>query len=51
MFFMVIFGRTVTSADGSLSGTVKSVHILSSGAIAELQNGDKLPLGAGVKVS
>ncbi len=46
-----LIGRTLTSPDGLTSGTVKSVHILSSGAVAELHNGEKLPLGAGVRIS
>ena len=46
-----LIGRTVTSPDGSISGTVKSVHILSSGALAELESGDRLPLTAGLTIS
>lgn len=44
-------GRTVTSADGSVSGTVASVQITSSGPVATLTNGQSLALGAGVTLS
>ena len=43
---------TVTSADGSTSGTVSSVAIGSGGAVtATLSNGATLALGSGVTVS
>ncbi len=45
-------GRTVTSADGSTSGTVSSVAIGSGGAVtATLTNGSTLALSSGVTVS
>lgn len=44
-------GRTVTSADGTISGAVKSVTIQSDGMIAELENGKKLVIGRGIKIS
>lgn len=43
-------GRTVTSADGKVSGTVSSVQITSTGPVATLADGSTLPLGAGVTV-
>ncbi len=44
-------GRTVTSADGSVSGQVASVQITSAGPVATLSNGSTLVLGAGVTLS
>ena len=46
-----IIGRTVTSADGGISGQVASVQITSSGATATLKDGQTLSLGSGVTVS
>ncbi|HVY43458.1 MAG TPA: flagellar hook assembly protein FlgD [Hyphomicrobiaceae bacterium] len=46
-----LIGRTITSADGSVSGKVQSVSIISGGAVAKLDTGDELPLGAGIKIS
>ena len=47
----VAIGRTVTSADGTLSGTVASVQITSRGPLATLTDGNTLILGPGVTVS
>lgn len=44
-------GRTLTSADGTVSGVVKSVTIQSSGMLAELENGKTMLIGQGVKIS
>ena len=45
-------GRTVTSADGTVSGVVKSVAVGSGGtATATLAGGQTLVLGSGVTVS
>jgi len=44
-------GRTVTSADGSVSGKVESVRIVSGGAVATLENGGQVQLGEGVEVA
>ncbi|WP_201281590.1 flagellar hook assembly protein FlgD [Methylosinus sp. Ce-a6] len=44
-------GKTVSSSDGSSSGTVASVTISSSGATATLTNGSTISLGSGVTVS
>ena len=45
-------GRTATSADGSVSGTVQSVNIASGGSVtANLANGQTLALGGGVTIS
>ncbi|MCI4678796.1 flagellar hook assembly protein FlgD [Rhodoblastus acidophilus] len=44
-------GKTATSADGSVSGTISSVSISSSGATATLTDGNTLSLGTGVTIS
>lgn len=46
-----VIGRTVTSADGSTSGTVASVSITSEGPVATLDSGGQVPLGAGVTIA
>jgi flagellar basal-body rod modification protein FlgD len=46
-----LIGRTVTSPDGSISGKVASVNIITGGAVAVLEDGSFVPLGAGVKIS
>lgn len=46
-----IIGRTVTSADGTLTGTVAEVRLFSDGIIAVLSNGKEIPVLPGVKIS
>lgn len=46
-----VIGRTVTSADGTISGQVASVRITNDGAVAKFSNGDELLLGPGIVVS
>src|SRR5688500_11615264 len=46
-----IIGRTVASEDGSVVGTVAGIRIISGGAVALLQDGRELLLGAGVTVA
>ncbi|MBZ8131802.1 flagellar hook assembly protein FlgD [Afifella sp. IM 167] len=46
-----MIGRTLTSADGSVSGEVKSVRIVSGGLVANLADGSQLEVGAGTVVS
>lgn len=46
-----MIGRTVTSADGSVSGTVASVQPSSNGVVAKLTNGKSLTIESGVTVS
>ena len=46
-----VIGRTVTSADGKISGVVVSVKITSDGPIATLKDGSTLALGPGVVIS
>lgn len=44
-------GRVVTSADGSVSGTVTSVRIASDAPMATLADGRELALTSGVRIS
>jgi len=46
-----VIGRTVTSADGTVSGQVTSVRITSHGPLATLSTGHELLLGQGIVVS
>lgn len=46
-----LIGRTVTSADGTISGKVASVSLYSDGIIAVLESGDKVPMFPGVQIS
>lgn len=46
-----LIGKTVTSADGTVSGKVASVRIVSTGAVAVLESGKEIVMEAGVKVS
>ena len=46
-----IIGRTLTSADGSISGEVSAIRIVTGGAVATLTNGKEITLGAGVTVT
>ncbi|TIP04423.1 MAG: flagellar hook assembly protein FlgD [Mesorhizobium sp.] len=45
-----LIGRSITSADGKTAGTVASVTLSSNGLIAVLQDGTKVPVGAGVSI-
>ncbi|MCK0207926.1 flagellar hook assembly protein FlgD [Starkeya koreensis] len=44
-------GRTVTSADGSVSGRVASVRINSDAPVATLTDGREIALGAGIRIA
>lgn len=44
-------GKTVTSADGSVNGVIKSMSITSSGLLATLTNGKTVTIGSGVTIS
>ena len=44
-------GKTVSSSDGSTSGTIASVTVSLSGATATLTNGSTVTLGSGVTIS
>ncbi|KFG66962.1 flagellar hook assembly protein FlgD [Microvirga sp. BSC39] len=46
-----VIGRTVTTADGKISGQVNSVVITNEGAVARLTSGDNVLLGPGIVVS
>jgi flagellar basal-body rod modification protein FlgD len=46
-----VIGRTISTADGQVSGQVASVTITSEGAVAKLTGGDYILLGPGIIVS
>ena len=46
-----IIGRTITSADGKITGTVAEVRLFSDGIIAVLEDGQEVVVGPGVKIS
>lgn len=46
-----LIGRTLTSADGSISGKVAEVKLYSDGVIAVLTDGQQIPMLPGVKIS
>ncbi len=46
-----LIGRTVTSADEKITGTVASVKLYSDGIIAVLEDGQQVPMLPGVTVS
>jgi flagellar basal-body rod modification protein FlgD len=46
-----VIGRTVSTADGKISGEVLSVTIASDGAVAKLKGGEQILLGPGIIVS
>jgi flagellar basal-body rod modification protein FlgD len=46
-----VIGRTITTADGSVTGKVESVFIASDGAVANLDNGQKVIIGPGIVIS
>ena len=46
-----VIGRTVTSLDGKISGVVKEVTLYADGIVATLENGSRLPITPGVKIS
>jgi len=46
-----IIGRTITSADGTVTGQVQSVKITSEGALARLTNGQDVLLSQGISLS
>ena len=46
-----LIGRTVTSVDGTVSGKVTGIRIISGGAVAILEGGKEVPLTAGVTVT
>lgn len=46
-----LIGRTITSDDGSLTGKIQSLRIVTGGTVAILEDGTQVMLGAGLKVS
>ena len=46
-----LIGRTLTSADGSVTGVVKSIILASDGSLAVLDSGKTIVLGPGITVS
>ncbi len=46
-----LIGRTVTSADGTVSGVVQQVEITDDRAVAVLNNGDRVDIGPGITIS
>jgi flagellar basal-body rod modification protein FlgD len=45
-----VIGRSITSADGSVTGMVAEVRLASTGLIAILGDGTEVPVGPGVTV-
>jgi flagellar basal-body rod modification protein FlgD len=46
-----MIGRTVVSADGTVSGQVLAVRVTSDGPVALLDNGQQIAIGAGVTIA
>ena len=46
-----LIGRTITSADGTVSGLVRSITFDDSGLIANLSDGRQVRVGSGVSVA
>lgn len=46
-----LLGHTITSADGKVTGVVKSLKIVSGGLIATLDNGKEIAITEGIKIS
>jgi flagellar basal-body rod modification protein FlgD len=46
-----LIGRTVTSADGKITGKVAEVRLLSDGIVAVLEGGKEITMGPGVKIA
>ena len=45
-----LIGREIESADGKISGTIESVRLYTDGIMATLDNGQELPIWAGVVI-
>ncbi len=45
-----LVGKTLTGADGIVSGIIKSIEIGQTGSTATLENGTRVSLGAGVTI-
>jgi flagellar basal-body rod modification protein FlgD len=46
-----LVGRTITSADNSVTGQVTSVQVTDTGVVAHLNNGKDIPYGPGLTIS
>ncbi|MBX3566825.1 MAG: flagellar hook assembly protein FlgD [Rhizobiaceae bacterium] len=46
-----LIGRTITSADGNVTGVVTAVRLTSGGAVAVLDNAKEVTVGAGIKIT
>jgi flagellar basal-body rod modification protein FlgD len=46
-----LIGRTVTSADGKITGKVEEVRLISNGIVAVLEGGKEIAVGPGVVIS
>ncbi len=45
-----VIGRTIASSDGAVSGTVAALRVVDGGAVAMLEDGREVTLGAGVTI-
>lgn len=46
-----LIGRTLTSPDGDVTGTIKEVRIFNDGVVAVLEGGEQVVVGGGVTIS
>lgn len=46
-----LIGRTVTSADGKITGKVEEVRLITNGIVAVLEDGKEILVGPGVVIS
>ena len=46
-----IIGRTLTSPDGEITGTIEEVRIFDDGIVAVLDTGDQVVVSGGVTIS
>ena len=45
-----LLGRSITSADGTVTGKVEEVRVISNGLVAVLENGGEVVIGPGVVI-
>lgn len=46
-----LIGRTLTSPDGTVTGTIQEVRVFDDGVIAVLEGGEQVVVGGGVTIS
>jgi flagellar basal-body rod modification protein FlgD len=46
-----LIGKTITNSDSTVTGTVESVRVTSSGSVATLTSGETVDIGAGITIS